>query len=229
MSPKTAVVLFSGGLDTTTALCWALKVGYRCAALSIVYGQRHEKEVGGAGAIAKLLGAQFIKIKLELPWLAVSSLIDRSKKLREAKLEQIGKTAIPGTYVPARNLIFTALGVSLADSMGAEAVVVGANSRDYSGYPDCRPDFYRYLQTAVDLGTKTGAELKKIKILTPLMRMNKADIVRMAVKLRAPLRLTWSCYAGGKYPCGKCDSCKLRAEGFKRAGVKDPANDRQNR
>jgi 7-cyano-7-deazaguanine synthase len=141
-----------------------------------------------------------------------------------AELARIGAgKAIPSTYVPGRNLVFASIGVSLADSIGAEAVVMGPNVIDYSGYPDCRPGFYKALEKAVSAGTRRGAAGKKIKLLTPLIKMSKKQIIRLALRLDAPLGHTWSCYSGGRRPCGKCDSCKLRAKGFKDAGMADPA------
>ncbi|MBI4803505.1 MAG: 7-cyano-7-deazaguanine synthase QueC [Elusimicrobia bacterium] len=223
-SGEKAVILFSGGLDSTTALCWALKRGYECRAVSFDYGQRHIKEHRSAAKIARLLGVKLYAIKLEFPWLAVSSLIDAHKRLPEIKTSGIGAArSLPSTYVPGRNLVFASIGVSLADSIGAAAVVMGPNVIDYCGYPDCRPAFYRALEKAVWAGTKLGIRGKKIKFLTPLIRMSKKDIIRLAVKLKAPLKYTWSCYAGGARPCGRCDSCKLRAKGFRDAGMIDPA------
>ena len=223
MKKQKAVVLFSGGLDSTTALCWALKRGYECLAVSFAYGQRHAKENRSAARIARLLGIKLYNIRLDFPWLSSSSLVDAGKRLPEVKLAKIGGGGVPSTYVPGRNLVFASIGVSLADAVGAAAVVMGPNVIDFSGYPDCRPAFYRALEKAVTAGTKRGAGGEKIKLLTPLIRMSKRDIIRMAVKLKAPLKYTWSCYAGGSRPCGKCDSCKLRAKGFKEAGIPDPA------
>jgi len=224
MKSKKAVVLFSGGLDSTTALCWAIKCGYACTAVSFDYGQRHKKENLGARRIARALGVRLYQIKLAFPWLGVSSLVDARQKLPVAELARIGAgKAIPSTYVPGRNLVFASIGVSLADSIGAEAVVMGPNVIDYSGYPDCRPGFYKALEKAVSAGTRRGAAGKKIKLLTPLIKMSKKQIIRLALRLDAPLGHTWSCYSGGRRPCGKCDSCKLRAKGFKDAGMADPA------
>jgi len=224
MKIKKAVVLFSGGLDSTTALCWAMDQGYDCAAVSFDYGQRHRKENLCARRIAAALGVKLYEIKLDFPWLGVSSLVDDKKGLPELRLSKIGRGGeIPSTYVPGRNLVFASIGVSLADSIGAAAVVMGPNVIDYSGYPDCRPEFYRALEKAVVAGTRQGASGKKIKLLTPLIRLSKKEIIELAVRLAAPLRHSWSCYAGGAAPCGRCDSCKLRAKGFKDAGMKDPA------
>ncbi|MEI7481684.1 MAG: 7-cyano-7-deazaguanine synthase QueC [Elusimicrobiota bacterium] len=224
MKIKKAVVLFSGGLDSTTALCWAMDQGYDCAAVSFDYGQRHRKENLCARRIAAALGVKLYEIKLDFPWLEVSSLVDNKKRLPKFSLSKIGHGGgIPSTYVPGRNLVFASIGVSLADSIGAAAVVMGPNVIDYSGYPDCRPEFYRALEKAVAAGTRQGASGKKIKLLTPLIRLSKKEIIELAVRLAAPLRHSWSCYAGGVAPCGRCDSCKLRAKGFKDAGMKDPA------
>lgn len=223
MKTKKAVVLFSGGLDSTTALCCALARGYACEAVSFDYGQRHNRETLSARRIARLLGVKLYEIKLAFPWLGVSSIIDKKKRLPDCRLSKIGAGGIPSTYVPGRNLVFASIGVSLADASGAEAVVMGPNVIDYSGYPDCRPEFYRALEKAAAAGTRRGAAGKKIKLLTPLIRLSKKEIIKLALKLKAPLKYTWSCYAGGAIPCGSCDSCKLRAKGFLDAGIKDPA------
>ena len=221
---KKAVVLFSGGLDSTTALCWALAKGYECLAVSFDYGQRHGRENAAARAIARRLGVKLYEIRLDFPWFASCSLVNRKLKLPDVKLERIGRKGdIPSTYVPGRNLVFASAGFSLADAVGAEAVVLGPNVVDYSGYPDCRPEFYRALQRAAAFGTRRGAHGRPIKILTPLIKLSKAGIARLGARLGAPLELTWSCYAGGKKPCGRCDSCKLRAKGFADAGLNDPA------
>lgn len=221
---KKAVVLFSGGLDSTTALSWALARGYECLAVSFDYGQRHDRENAAARAITRRLGVKLYEIKLDFPWFASCSLVNKKLKLPDVKLSKIGrKGEIPSTYVPGRNLVFASAGFSLADAVGAEAIVLGPNIVDYSGYPDCRPEFYRALQRAAAYGTRRGANGRPIKILTPLIKLSKAGIARLGAKLKAPLELTWSCYAGGRRPCGRCDSCKLRAKGFADAGLKDPA------
>ena len=220
---KQAVVLLSGGLDSATALYWARSRGFRAIALSVRYGQRHARELVAAREVARTAGAQLIPLRLSIPWLKASSLVDSGKPLPEVLAKSIGRGAIPSTYVPGRNTIFLALAVSLADTIGAEAVVVGANSQDYSGYPDCRPEFNRAFERAARMGTRRGAEGRKISVLAPLQRLDKAAIVRLALRLRVPLELTWSCYRGGKRPCGLCDSCQLRARGFAAAGLPDPA------
>lgn len=217
---KKAVVLFSGGLDSSTCLAWAINEGYKCTAISFFYGQRHDRENKAARKIASILKVPLIELNLSFPWLKSSSLVDKDKKIPKGSIR---KTDIPSTYVPGRNLVFASIGVSLADSIGAQAVVMGPNAIDYSGYPDCRPDFYKALNKAINLGTKNPILGKKIKIMTPIIHKSKAEIVRLAIRLKVPLKYTWSCYAGGRKPCGHCDSCKLRAKGFEEAGLKDPA------
>ena len=219
---KKAIILLSGGLDSSTCLYWAKSRGYNCHALAVSYGQRHDKEVAIARRIAKKAGAEFSHITLSLPWLDTSSLVNKKSKIPNTPLSKIGHEGIPSTYVPGRNLLFVSLAASLADSQGAQAIVVGANALDYSGYPDCRPEFYRALRLAAVRGTRF-ADGGSLKILTPLINLDKAHIVRLAKRLKVPLELTWSCYAGGKKPCGVCDSCKLRAAGFARAKTADPA------
>lgn len=219
--PK-AIVLLSGGLDSSTCLYWAKSKGYAVHALAVSYGQRHLREINAARAVAKAAGAQFTHVSLELPWLATSSLVNKKAKLPAIPLSRIGKEGIPSTYVPGRNLLFASLAASLADSLGAQAIVIGANALDYSGYPDCRPEFYKALRIAAVRGTRF-ADGGTLKIRTPLINLDKAGIARLARRLKVPLELTWSCYAGGKTPCGACDSCKLRAAGFDRAGFPDPA------
>ncbi|MFH1723388.1 MAG: 7-cyano-7-deazaguanine synthase QueC [Elusimicrobiota bacterium] len=220
---RRAVVLLSGGLDSATCLFWAREKGYGTDALTVRYGQRHERERLAARRLARAAGSRFHEIRMRLPWLSVSSLVDRRKGLPDVRPSRIGRGAIPSTYVPGRNMIFVALGLSLAESVGAEAVVVGANSLDTSGYPDCRPEFYRAFRRVAVLGTRRGCEGAPLRIEAPLLRKDKAGIVRMALRLGVPLGLTWSCYRGGRRPCGRCDSCKLRAKGFAESGVVDPA------
>ena len=220
---KKAVIMFSGGLDSTAALCWAMDKGYECNAITVSYGQKHIREKKSAQKIAKVLGVKLFDLNLDLPWLKSSSLVDKNKKIPDFEISEISGKSIPSTYVPGRNLIFASIGVSLADSIGADAVILGPNIVDYSGYPDCRPVFYNALEKAVNYGTKIGSSGGKIKLLMPLIKMSKADIVRLSIKLKAPIKHTWSCYSGLKYPCGACDSCKLRAKGFAEASVADPA------
>jgi len=220
---KRAVILLSGGLDSATCLYWAKDRGYALEALTVHYGQRHDRELRSARRLAKAAGARLHALKIALPWLKTSSLVNKGKPLPNLPLSKIGTGGIPSTYVPGRNTIFTALGVSLADAVGAECVVIGANALDYSGYPDCRPAFYRAFAGVARLGTKRGSEKKALRIKTPLVRKDKAAIVRLAARLGVPLRWTWSCYLGGRRPCTTCDSCKLRAKGFQEARMEDPA------
>jgi 7-cyano-7-deazaguanine synthase len=221
MSRK-AVVLLSGGLDSTTALYWARARGFSVEGLCVDYGQRHARELGSARRVARLAGAPLHELRLPLPWLSTSSLVNKARALPDVPLARIGGGAIPSTYVPGRNTIFLSLGLSLADAIGADAVVIGANALDYSGYPDCRPPYLRAFEKAARLGSRRPA----LKILAPLLTLDKRRIVELAVRLGAPIERTWSCYAGGARPCGRCDSCKLRAKGFSQAGLKDPTEAR---
>jgi 7-cyano-7-deazaguanine synthase len=179
--------------------------------------------LSAARAIARKAKIPIHEVSFVLPWLSGSSLTNRSLKLPEIALAKIGQGGIPSTYVPGRNTIFLALAASLADAIGAEAIVIGANALDYSGYPDCRPPFLNAFSKTARLGTKRGSEGKALKVLAPLLHLDKKGIVRLAQKVGAPLNLTWSCYAGGSRPCGRCDSCQLRAKGFRAAGAEDPA------
>ncbi|MEF3280613.1 MAG: 7-cyano-7-deazaguanine synthase QueC [Elusimicrobiota bacterium] len=215
---KKAIISLSGGLDSTTCLAWAVYKGYKCYAVSFDYGQRHIREIKSARKVSEYYKVNLVEIKLNFPWLKVSSLVDKNKKLPDKTYKEIVKGNIPSTYVPGRNLVFTSILASYADSINADFIILGPNAIDYSGYPDCRPEFYRNLSKAIKYGTKS----KNIKILTPIINLSKKEIVELAYKLKAPIHLTWSCYYGGKKPCGRCDSCKLRAKGFKEAGLKDP-------
>ncbi|MCM8763079.1 MAG: 7-cyano-7-deazaguanine synthase QueC [Candidatus Omnitrophica bacterium] len=214
-----AVVLLSGGLDSATTLYIARKK-FRCFCLIFDYGQRHKKEIEQAKKIAKLSGSKYRVIKIDLP-LKSSSLIN--KKLAIGRNSQ----SIPQTYVPGRNTIFLSIALSLAEDMGAKAIFIGANALDFSGYPDCRPEYYRAFKRLVRLATRAGVKGGEIKIFTPLINLTKAQIIKKGLRLGVPYALTWSCYRGGKRPCGKCDSCFYRAKGFRQAGIKDPLLCRQ--
>ena len=211
-----AIILLSGGLDSSATLYWAQEHGYECHALIFDYGQRHKKELKSAVKIAKCAKVSYQIIKISLPWKG-SSLLDKNKKIPVRK----DLKGIPSTYVPARNTIFLSFATSYAEAIGAQAILIGANAIDFSGYPDCRPPYYRAFQRVIETGTKIG----KIKIVTPLIHKTKAQIVELALKLKVPVELTWSCYEGGKKPCGKCDSCKLRKKGFISRNVVDLAVD----
>lgn len=216
---RKAIVLLSGGLDSTTALYWAKSKGYAPLGLAVLYGQRHAKELGAARAVARRAKVPLHEVTLRLPWLGGSSLTNKSLRLPDLPLAKIGAGGVPSTYVPGRNTMFLSLAASLADAAGADAVVIGANALDYSGYPDCRPAFTRAFETTARRGTRRA----NLRVLAPLIHLDKAGIVRLARKVGAPLELTWSCYAGTRRPCGRCDSCKLRAKGFREAGSADPA------
>ena len=216
---KKAVVLLSGGLDSTTILYHAKDKGFTPHCLIFEYGQRHHKEITNAERIAKQAKCCYQLMNIALPWQG-SSLLD--KKMRLPRQKKIDSGKIPSTYVPARNIIFLSFSVSYAEAIGAQAVFIGANAIDYSGYPDCRPEFFKAYQLMLAKGLKTGVQGKTIKILTPLVHKTKAQIIRMGMKLDVPYDLTWSCYQGGKKPCGKCDSCRLRQKGFEEANIKDP-------
>ena len=219
---KKAIISLSGGLDSATSLAWAINKGYKCYALTFDYGQRHIREIQSARKIASYYKVPLYQIKLKFPWLKVSSLVSKKKKLPDLKYSEIASGKIPSTYVPARNLVFTSICASYADAIGARYIILGPNIIDYSGYPDCRPKFYKELEKAINYGSMSGSTGICLKILTPIIKMSKAEIVKLAIKLKVPLEFTWSCYYGGKKPCGKCDSCKLRAKGFEEAGIKDP-------
>ncbi|MEW6009004.1 MAG: 7-cyano-7-deazaguanine synthase QueC [Candidatus Omnitrophota bacterium] len=212
---KKAIVLLSGGLDSATTLYLAKAEGYRITCLIFDYGQRHKREINSALKLARCAGCDFNIIKLGLPK-GSSSLLDRKIKIPRSAFG-----GIPSTYVPARNLIFLSIATSFAESIKADNIFIGANAIDFSGYPDCRPKFYRILNQLIKTGTKAGVEGRPIKILTPLIKKSKKEIIRLGRKLNVPYELTWSCYKGGKRPCGVCESCFLRKKGFNEAGLKD--------
>ncbi|MDI6731136.1 MAG: 7-cyano-7-deazaguanine synthase QueC [Candidatus Margulisbacteria bacterium] len=206
---KKAIILLSGGLDSTTTLYYALSKSYKCSALIFDYNQRHRKEIRHAVAIAKELKVHYHIIKINLPWKG-SSLLDKQMKVPTKRSVKKMSAGIPSTYVSARNTIFLSFALSYAEVEGAEAIFIGANAIDYSGYPDCRPSYFRAFQKAAYEGTKVRA----IKIIAPLIKLSKAEIVKLAKKLNVPIDRTWSCYLGDKKPCGVCDSCQLRAKGL---------------
>jgi 7-cyano-7-deazaguanine synthase len=210
---KKAVILFSGGLDSATVLLYALSKGYKCECLLFNYGQRHNREIKSAIKIAEKLKVKYSIVNLSLPW-SKDALTNKNVKVPQNKI--IAKD-IPVTYVPGRNTLFLSYGLSLAESIKAQSIFIGANALDFSGYPDCRPQFIEaYNKLLISLGLK-------IKVEAPLVHMTKAQIIKLGTKLKTPYQYTWSCYNGLKKPCGKCDSCRLRAKGFKEAGLNDPA------
>ena len=216
---RQAVVLLSGGLDSATTLYLARKQGFNCHCLTFDYGQRHRREIESAKKIAKAANCPTRIIKIKLPWKG-SSLLD--KKIKLPITDYRLPITIPSTYVPGRNIIFLSFALSYAEAIKAGAIFIGAHSQDYSGYPDCRPEFYRAFSKVIATGTKSGVEKRKIQIKTPLIRKTKAQIIRLGKSLGVPFALTWSCYRGGKRPCGTCDSCYFRMKGFREAGLIDP-------
>lgn len=212
---KKAIVLLSGGLDSAVTLFWARKNGFDCSCLLFDYGQRHVREIESAKKIARKAGCGYKIIRLRFPWKG-SSLTDKSIHLPK-NTAVLDADIIPSTYVPARNTIFLSMALSYAEATGASAIFIGANSVDFSGYPDCRPQYYRAFRKMAALGTRCGTEGRPVSVLTPLIKKSKAQIIRLARKLGVPVELTWSCYSGGRTPCGKCDSCRIREKGFKEA------------
>ena len=219
---KKVIVLLSGGLDSTTTLFLAKQKGFCVSCLIFNYGQRHRKEIEAAKRIARYAKSPFTVVKIKLPWKG-SALLDKKISLPQRRsLDRIGASEIPVTYVPARNIIFMSFAASFAESVGAKKIFIGANSRDYSGYPDCRPEFFRAYAKVLTCATKAGVEGRGVKIETPLIHKTKNQIIKLGLKLKVPYQLTWSCYRGGSLPCGACDSCILRKKGFDELGLKDP-------
>lgn len=222
---RAAVVLLSGGLDSTTVLAIAQAQEYRCHALTIAYGQRHAIEIAAAGRVADALGAADHRImRLDLRAIGGSALTSSTEVPKDRTREEIG-TGVPVTYVPARNTIFLSLALGWAEVLGAFDLFVGVNVLDHSGYPDCRPEFLASFENLANLATKAGVEgVGRFRIHAPLIQMSKADIIRRGVELGVDFSLTHSCYdpAADGAACGRCDSCILRRDGFVAAGVPDP-------
>lgn len=214
---KKAVILLSGGLDSTTCMSVAHQEGYELYPISFNYGQRHQRELESAKAVASFYHVKEHRI-FEIDNVGGSALTDPSISVPAYHDTE----EIPVTYVPARNILFLSYALGYAEVLEAEAIFIGVSSIDYSGYPDCRPEFIKAFQHVVNVGTKAGVEGKAIKIRTPLMHLSKAATIQLAMKNSAPLHLTTSCYQGGEKACGICDSCTLRLKGFKEAGLVDP-------
>ncbi|AOA57678.1 7-cyano-7-deazaguanine synthase QueC [Acinetobacter larvae] len=213
-----AIVLLSGGLDSTTCLAWA-QARYECIALSFLYGQRSTTELDAAKAMCQDLGVEHRTIQIDLGQLGGSALTDHSIDVPEQ--EQSG---IPITYVPARNTIFLSYALAAAEVYAAQAIVIGINAVDYSGYPDCRPEFIAAFEQLAQLATKVGVEGNALKIETPLLHLSKANIIRLGLEHGVDYSKTVSCYQADNQgrACGKCDSCRLRKQGFTDAGIADP-------
>ena len=217
---KKAIILLSGGLDSATVLAIASIQGYECYAMTINYQQRHHAELAAADNIAKIFNVKEHKfVDIDLSWLKSSSLTNVKMNIPE-----IASKGIPSTYVPARNTIMMTLAMAWAETIESQDIFIGVNAVDYSGYPDCRPEYITSFQKMANLATKSAIEGKKIKIHTPLISLSKSEIICIGEKSGIDYSLTVSCYQANKdgLACGKCDSCRLRREGFKNANIKDP-------
>ena len=218
---KKAVILLSGGLDSATTFAYAKSKGYDCYALSFDYGQKHKFELKAARKVARALGtARHEVVKIDLSRFGGSALTADIPVPKSRSHKQIG-TGIPVTYVPARNTVFLSLALAWAEAIGARDIFIGVNALDYSGYPDCRPEFIRAFERTANLATKAGVEGAKFKVHAPLIKMTKAEIIRLGRKLGVDYSLTHSCYdpKPDGTPCGRCDSCLLRKKGFEEAGA----------
>lgn len=216
---KKAIVLLSGGLDSATSAAIAIKDGFETIAISFSYGQRHHKELEAAKKIALFLNIKehyFSEVNLA-QW-GGSSLTDKQIKLPQ---EGVKVDVIPNTYVPGRNTVFLAIALSLAEAKQAEAIYLGINAVDYSGYPDCRPEYLQAYQNLANLSSKVGIEGKTPQLIAPLINDSKVAIIKKAINLGIPIAETWSCYEGGEKPCGVCDSCRIRNQALKEAGYEN--------
>jgi 7-cyano-7-deazaguanine synthase len=220
---RRAVALLSGGLDSYTAAAMVAADGFELFALSIRYGQIHEREIEAARRVARALGVRrHLELEVDLAAFGGSALVGDGEIPKDRPLDAEG--AIPSTYVPARNTVFLSLALAWAEVVGAEAIVIGVNALDYSGYPDCRPQYLRAFEHLAALATRAGVEGRRLEILAPLLRLSKAEIVREGLRLGLDYGLTHSCYdpLPSGAPCRRCDSCRLRAKGFEEAGIDDP-------
>jgi 7-cyano-7-deazaguanine synthase len=224
MTTPKAVVLLSGGMDSATAAAVALDRGFEVYALSFRYGQRHAAELDAAGRVAERLGVrQHVVLDIDLRAFGGSALTGDLEVPKDTPLEQIGST-IPATYVPARNTIFLSFALAWAETLGASDIFIGANALDYSGYPDCRPEYIEAFERMANLATRAGVEGGRLRIHTPLISLSKAEIIRLGGGLGVEFALTWSCYdpTPEGAACGRCESCMLRRKGFREAEVADP-------
>ena len=217
-----AIALLSGGLDSATAAALAIETGLEVIGLSLDYGQRHRRELEAAAAVASALGlAEHHTIQVNLAAWGGSSLTDANQAIPTGGVEA---GVIPSTYVPGRNTVFISIGLSLAEARSAERLVLGVNAVDYSGYPDCRPDYLEAFQSLADLASKAGREGHGTRLWAPLVHWSKTRIVQEALRLKVPIASTWSCYSGGNEPCGVCDSCRIRDAALLEAGRPDLAS-----
>jgi 7-cyano-7-deazaguanine synthase len=221
---RTAVVLLSGGLDSATCLAWARAKGFECATIAFDYGQRHRIELEAAARVAAAQGVRDHRVvRVDLAAIGGSALT-ADIPVPRGRDEAAMATGIPVTYVPARNTVFLSIALGLAETLGSADLVAGMNAIDYSGYPDCRPAYVRAFETVANLATRAGVEGARFTVHTPLMELDKPGIIRLGVSLGVDYSLTHSCYdpASDGHACGACDSCRLRAKGFRVAGVPDP-------
>lgn len=218
-----AVILLSGGLDSSTVLYRAKADGYECYALSFNYQQRHQRELESARAIALDVEVKEHQIiNFDLTTWGGSALTDNNMNLPTDRSTAEMREKIPVTYVPARNTIFLSFALSYGEAINAKRVYIGINAVDYSGYPDCRPDYIVAMQKVFQLGTKQGREGRAIEIISPLVNLHKTEIIQLGNYLGVPWEKTWSCYAGGEKACGVCDSCQIRLEAFQKLSLSDP-------
>ena len=226
MSKQKAVVLVSGGLDSSTVLAMAVQQGYQCYTLSFDYGQRHRSELEAAVRVSRLMNVTEHKVvKLDLGSIGGSALTDTNIEVPEQETE-----GIPVTYVPARNTVFLSIALGWAEVLGARKIFLGVNAVDYSGYPDCRPEYISSFESMANLATRAGVEGQALTIEAPLINLTKADIIRAGISLDVDYSQTVSCYQANLdgLACGKCDSCRLRAQGFDQAGIADPTRYQNN-
>jgi len=216
---RRAIVLLSGGLDSAVTLYIAKSAGFNCSCLTFDYGQRHRREIKNAKELARKSNCSLEIINIKLPWKGSALFGKNIRVSKHLRIKEV-KDSIPSTYVPARNTIFLSFALSYAEASNANAIFIGAHAQDYSGYPDCREKFLSAFKKVMNTGTVLGRE---IRLIAPVLKMNKAKIIKLGAKLGVPFEHTWSCYSQGKVPCGKCESCNFRDKGFKEAGLIDPA------